>query len=156
MASEKAQSAPGNSGGERRDSTRRQVQKLLKERQQMFALYGRLVELAPFDDGPPEPAMVEEFCEILIDYMAAGHFGFYRRIAEGRERRRGVVRLAADIYPGISATTEAAVEFNDKYAGMRPVSDLERFSRDLSSLGELLDKRVEMEDRLLEAILASH
>ena len=121
----------------------------------MFTLYGRLVELAPFDSAPPDPAMIEEFCEILIDYMAAGHFGFYRRIAEGRERRRSVVHMAADSYPGISATTEAAVEFNDNHAGLRPVRDVETFSRDLSSLGELLDKRVNMEDRLLEAMLAS-
>ncbi len=155
MSPQKAQAAPAGATGERRDSTRRQVQKLLKARQQMFVLYGRLVEMAPFDDATPEPAMVEEFCEFLIDYMAAGHFGFYVRIAEGRERRRSIVHLAADLYPGISATTEAAVDFNDRYAGNRAIRDVTSFARDLSSLGELLDKRVDMEDRLLEAMLAT-
>jgi len=153
MGSEKAQ--PGaTSAAERRDSTRRQVQKLLKERQQMFALFGRLVEKAPFIEGPPSPALIEDFCEVLIDYIASGHFGIYRRIAEGRERRRSVVHLAADLYPGISATTEAAVEFNDAHATPHPVTDVEKFTRDLSSLGELLDKRVDMEDRLMEAMLS--
>ena len=153
MGSQKAQQAPAKTG-ERRDSTRRQVQKLLKERQQMFSLYGRLVEKAPYDDGPPSTALIEDFCELLIDYIASGHFGIYRRIAEGRERRRSVVHLAADLYPGISATTEAAVEFNDEYAVPRPPADVDRFARDLSALGELLDKRVDMEDRLIEAILS--
>jgi len=151
MGSQKAQQP---TSGERRDSTRRQIQKLLKERQQMFTLYGRLVEGAPYSGGPPSSTLLDEFCEILIDYMAAGHFGFYRRIAEGRERRRSVVHLAADLYPGISATTEAGVDFNDTYAGAGPVKAVENFARDLSSLGELLERRVDMEDRLMEVMLA--
>ena len=140
-------------GGERRDSTRHQIRKLLDERRQMFALYGRLVEGAPFREALPDPARIQVFCEILIDYVAAGHFGLYRRFTEGRERRRDLVRLAADIYPAISATTEVAVDFNDRYVRAEAVTDREGFARDLSSLGELLDKRAELEDRLVEAML---
>ena len=36
--------------------------------------------------------VLNDFLEILVDYIASGHFGLYRRIAEGTERRSPVPR----------------------------------------------------------------
>ncbi len=90
---------------------------------------------------------------MLIDYLSLGHFGIYRRILEGRERRKAILEAAEEIYPDFSSTTQDAVSFNDKYE--HPDSDLyaRELEKDLSLLGERLAKRFEMEDRLCSLIL---
>ena len=65
---------------------------------------------------------LEDFQEILVDYIAAGHFGLYQRIAEGNERRTAVVDTAREIYPRIARSTEMAVEFTERYEDAAPVA----------------------------------
>jgi regulator of sigma D len=94
-----------------------------------------------------------EFCELLVDYIASAHFGLYQRLSVGRERRRAVVDLAMEIYPGIDRTTQIALAFNDKYGGVTLSGDLTALHRDLSHLGEILASRIDLEDRLITAML---
>ncbi|PTB87813.1 Rsd/AlgQ family anti-sigma factor, partial [Pseudidiomarina aestuarii] len=54
--------------------------------------------------------------------------------------------------PLISDTTEIALDFNDRYSERDERSDLKNFDRELSSLGEALELRMEFEDRLLAAL----
>jgi regulator of sigma D len=145
--------AAENSGRGRRAGTRARARRLLDERKRMFVLYSRLVEFAPFTERVPEPELRDEFCEILVDYMACGHFGLFRRLLEGRERRVAAARLGDGLYPRIAESTDAVVHFNDRYAGARKLGDHEAFARDLSALGEHLARRVEVEDRMLELLL---
>jgi len=139
-------------GAERRARTRALVDKLLTERAQMLVLYCRVAGLAPYQSPEPVYELLDQFCQLLVDYVAAGHFGLYDRIANGTERRREVAQLAGKIYPRIAETTERVVEFNDRYEA-RLVEDPQSLSRDLSSLGEEIAQRVELEDQLITAML---
>ena len=139
-------------GGERRARTRALVDKLLAERAQMLVLYFRVAGLAPYQSPEPVYELLDQFCQLLVDYIAAGHFGLYDRITNDTERRREVAELADKIYPRIAETTERAVEFNDRYDAKR-VEDPQSLSHDLSILGEEIAQRIDLEDQIIAAML---
>ena len=141
---------------ERRGGTRDILKKLIVERTAMFAMYCRLAGLKPFDDERnPTSAreMLQRFCQLLVDYIAACHFGIYERIASGKERRREIAKLAEDLYPRIAESTASALEFNDKYDTIDSYELTASFAPDLSRLGEELAARIELEDQLISRML---
>lgn len=144
----------GQERKERRIGTRQMVGNLLAERQEMLVAYCRLAGLEPYDPDKPVKRQLEEFCQLLMDYTAFGHFELYRRIADGNERRVGVAQVADRVYPQIEKMTQKAVEFNDRYDATDHSLELESLPNDLSVLGEQLALRLELEDRLVEALLS--
>ncbi len=137
---------------ERRGGTHEMVQKLLTERQEMLSMFCRVAGLEPFKDSTPSVDVLQEFCQVLVDYSAFGHFEIYERIVAGRERRLRVVEVAREVYPRIAEASEVAVEFNDKYDASDHTLDLHQLDRDMGKLGEELAMRIEMEDRIIEAL----
>ena len=82
-----------------------------------------------------------------------GHFEIYQRIIEGKERRRAVKAVAAEVYPAIAETTDFLVDFNDKYDAFEGTDeDVKMLSGDLSRLGEIIAVRGELEDQILDAL----
>ena len=57
--------------------------------------------------------------------------------------------MAAEVYQRISTTTDVAVRFNDAYDASSDFELDENFAGDLSSLGEALALRIELEDKIL-------
>jgi regulator of sigma D len=115
-----------------------------------------LAGLKPYDDEHHRTSardMLQRFCQLLVDYIAACHFGIYERIASGKERRREIAQLAEDLYPRISETTALALDFNDKYDTIDSYELTASFAPDLSSLGEELAARIELEDQLISRML---
>ncbi|MCB1789484.1 MAG: Rsd/AlgQ family anti-sigma factor [Gammaproteobacteria bacterium] len=137
---------------DRRSRTHEMVQKLLDERQEMLALFCRVAGLEPYSEPSPDGNLLQEFCQVLVDYSAFSHFEIYERIVSGRERRNQVVSVARDVYPRIAEASEVAVEFNDKYDASDHLLDLKELDRDLGKLGEELAVRIEMEDRIIQAL----
>jgi len=134
---------------ERRRGSQDLVEKLVTERTEMLATFCRLAGIEPYTPNKPVQKLLQEFCQILVDYVAAGHFALYERIVAGTERRRGLADLAAEVYPRIANTTDTALDFNDKYDCEDHCTALESLGADLSRLGEELAVRIELEDRLL-------
>ena len=92
---------------------------------------------------------------MLVDYSAFGHFEIYNRILSGEERRQRVLDVASKIYPRIAAATEFAVAFNDKYDALTHEQSLDHLSEDLCRLGEEIATRIDVEDQLVDALLAA-
>ncbi len=136
-----------------RPRSRKLIEDMLQERQQMLVL---LWELSKLDLRRPDESTrqtLEDFQEILVDYIAAAHFGLYQRIAEGNERRQAVLDIAREIYPRIARSTEIAVEFTEKYASPDASTVTNKLADDLSLLAEELTSRIELEDRLILAMV---
>jgi regulator of sigma D len=129
------------------------IDKLLVERQEMLALFCQVAGLEPYSSDKPVKEKLGEFCQVLMDYMAFGHFEIYDRISRGEERRNGVVGIAQQVYPRVVAATDAAVAFNDKYDSSDHELTLDELPQDLSHLGEELAIRVELEDQLITAMV---
>jgi regulator of sigma D len=126
---------------------------MLGERQRMLVLFERLAGVEPYADEMPDNDLLQEFSQILVDYIASGHFGLYERIAEGKERRRAIVNLADRLYPRIANTTQVAIEFNDVYEKSNGESIGVNLTDMLSKLGEELAVRIELEDQLISEML---
>lgn len=140
---------------ERRAGSRDMVRKLMDERTEMLALYCRLAGVDTTKNGrrhAPAAELLQEFCQVMVDYLAAGHFSLYERMVNGNERRQNLAALAEQIYPRIDETTQAALDFNDKYDGKNGLELSMAFDNDLNRLGEVLASRIEMEDKLLKLV----
>jgi len=72
---------------------------MLEERQQMLVVYSQVAGIEPYKGRRANATQLTQFCQILVDYIAAAHFGVYERIAEGKERRQNVLDVAGAIYP---------------------------------------------------------
>jgi len=105
----------------------------------------------------PEPSQIQAFCQILMDYLSAGHFEVYDDIAKACEKK-GLEsqQLANTIYPRISDTTDIALDFNDKYAEVDAEDLLTGFDNDLSVMGEALEARFALEDELIDNLYSNH
>jgi regulator of sigma D len=137
---------------ERRQQACQLIAELQNERQEVWSLYCHVAELKPFSANDALKSLLIQFSQILVDYVSLGHFGVYERLLAGTERRKGVLSVAKDIYPEFSATTDAAISFNDKYDNVDKIDVFEDLEQDLSALGESLAKRIELEDRLCEVM----
>ncbi len=138
-----------------RATTRKLIDDMLKQRQQMLVLLWDLtkLDLQRADDTATD--MVDEFLTLLVDYIAAGHFGLYQRITEGSERRHRVVETAREIYPRIAAITETAINFSERFERGGEKAMHGHLAQDLSTLAEQLTTRIELEDQLIDAMLGS-
>ena len=115
-------------------------------------MYCNFAELKPFSANDAVKSLLTQFSQLLVDYVSLGHFGVYERVLSGNERRSRVLTVAKDIYPEFSATTDAAILFNDKYDNVEKMDVFEDLEEDLSALGVSLAKRSDLEDRLCEVM----
>jgi regulator of sigma D len=137
---------------ERRQQTCQLITELQNERQEVWSLYYHVAELKPFSANDAVKSLLTQFSQLLVDYVSLGHFGVYERLLAGTERRTQVLSVAKEIYPEFSATTDAAISFNDKYDNVEKIEVFEDLEQDLSALGESLAKRSDLEDRLCEVM----
>lgn len=136
-----------------RPATRKLIDDLMRERRRMLVLLANLIKLNLYNvDGKVEAAL-EEFLTLLVDYIAAGHFGLYQRLVEGTERRQPVMDAACEALGRITASTDVAVKFSERYEKATPQLMNDRLATDLSSLAEQISIRVGLEDTLIMAML---
>jgi len=134
------------------------IDRWLKERQELLVHY---CDLTGESDFSQTEALTEKFvrlCEVLVDYVSAGHFEIYEQlIQEAREFNDGGLELAAKVYPRIERTTEIALNFNDRLDGQSlSEAQVRELFDELSRLGEALENRFEMEDFLIEHLHNAH
>ena len=136
-----------------RPRTRKLIEDMLQERQQMLVLLWELSKLDFKAVDQTARETLQEFQEIVVDYIAAAYFGLYQRIAEGQERRQPTLELARDIYPRIARSTDIAVEFTEKYEAADDARVGNDLAGDLSVLAEAITTRIELEDQLILSML---
>ncbi|MEN8108563.1 MAG: Rsd/AlgQ family anti-sigma factor [Pseudomonadota bacterium] len=138
--------------GDRRKQSQEKLQALVETRTATLSLLADLADRQPFNPEPTMEKVLKRFCEALIDYTASAHFQLYRYIADNRERRHSVLAVAEKIYPRIVETTDVILRFNDKYESMSLDNSVEFLAIDLSNLGETLAERIQLEDRVINAM----
>lgn len=131
------------------------IDRWLEERQVMLVQYCALSGLDQNLSDLQRGEKLRSFCQILVDYVSAGHFEVYDQlIKEGREFDDAeALQEASKLYNTIDSTTERLLDFNDKYL---ETDDLSSLSNDLSLLGEALEVRFSTEDRLISVLHTSH
>ncbi len=129
------------------------IERLLAERQQMLVKFCALAGVEPYAPHLPVLPQLQDFCQVLMDYTALGHFEILRKAAEDPEAPGELRETARKVYPKIAETTSVAVSFNDKYDSSSHALKLDDLPDDLSALGEQIAARIELEDRVLAVLL---
>ncbi|TDF35753.1 sigma D regulator [Alteromonadaceae bacterium M269] len=127
----------------------------LSERKQLLVQYCELAGLPPFEgegQALPSTQKITSFCASLMDYISAGHFEVYDKIAEESQSQQATKKLIDELYPDIKNTTDVALGFNDSFADSTATQDLDGFDVKLSDLGQKLELRFSMEDKLIETL----
>ncbi len=131
------------------------IDRWLGERRELVLAYTSLTR------APQAPAIngesLQGFCELLVDYVSAGHFEVYEQLtneARAFNDQRGL-ELAKQIYPRIEVITEVALAFNDR-CDNGDCRDSASLVDELNRLGQLLHERFELEDCLIEVLHNAH
>ncbi|WKE65170.1 sigma D regulator [Gallaecimonas kandeliae] len=131
------------------------IDRWLATRQQLLVSYCKLAaHSSPNGHSPlPDASQLESFCAILLDYVSAGHFEIFEQVVSRCEKRGGEsLALANRLYPMITDTTQVVLDFNDKYLDIKDEEQLLGLDKDLSTLGEALEQRFELEDKLIATL----
>lgn len=122
------------------------VRRWLDERQALIAEWGGL--RAAVAAGSPPP--LASFCQILMDYVSAGHFEVYDELLAEAERLHALPPSGSqDLLAHLRETTDAAVRFNDLCDRLPPDAWPQALAFELPILGLELESRFQTEDRLL-------
>ena len=132
------------------------IDRWLQDRQDMLVQYCALSDLNTSEATEERHGeKLRNLCQILVDYISAGHFEIYDQlIKEGREfEDNEALKEAGTLFAIIDKTTEKVLDFNDKYL---ETDDLSSLNADLSTLGEMLEVRFTAEDRMIEVLHTAH
>ena len=142
------------SAQERFNGVHQLIDRWLNERRKLVMAYAAVID----QQNNPKRGPQKEFCQVLVDYVSAGHFEIYEQLnqeAQAFNDKRGLA-LAETIYPRINVITEAALAFNDHCDGKAHRPDCEKLAGEFKKLGALLDERFELEDCLIEVLHSAH
>ncbi|WP_323846246.1 sigma D regulator [Microbulbifer magnicolonia] len=132
------------------------IDRWLLSRQALLVRFCGLSDKKEFAEGDTDAEEnLRQLCQLLVDYVSAGHFEVYDQlIREGQafDDKQGLEQ-ARELYRDIDATTDIAVDFNDKY---QETDDLSSLVQDLSQLGEALETRFSSEDRMIALLHTAH
>lgn len=128
----------------------------LKERRALLTAYTAVA--VDLDSSPSTTGLHKRqavLCELLVDYVSAGHFEVFHKLVEEAESfADGSDSLALNLIPAIGDTTEVILAYEEKYSDGTETGD--GLSRDLSALGEILESRFVLEDRLIAGLHNRH
>ncbi|MDB2384324.1 sigma D regulator [Endozoicomonas sp.] len=131
------------------------IDRWLNGRQELIVLYCSINGVDQLNnDKRPLTVKLKELCQILVDYVSAGHFEVYEQLnQEGLEFDDGGVELAQSLYPQIESNTHLCLDFNDC---CETINNIRSLQEALSALGETLEERFMLEDKLIEILHESH
>ena len=121
------------------------------------ALIQAFVPLREHPTVPVSQQALQDFCQIMVDYLSAGHFGVYEQLYnEARDfKDLEALELAKRIYPRLEALTEALLAFNDR-CDNGDCRDAGALQQDVQRLAGHLHERFELEDCLIEVLHTAH
>ncbi len=128
------------------------IERWIEERRELLVKYCELTEVTDFSD--PEnnyDTDLQQFCEIMVDYVSVGHFEVFEQITKEAEifgNDQGLDK-SPELIEKIQTTTELILDFNDKYMTAK---DLDALIIDLAALGETFVQRFADEDALIDML----
>ena len=128
------------------------IERWIEERRELLLKYCELTEVTDFSD--PEnnyDTELQQFCEIMVDYVSVGHFEVFEQITKEAEifgNDQGLDK-SPELIDKIQTTTELILDFNDKYITAK---DLDALIIDLAALGETFVQRFADEDVLIDLL----
>ena len=134
------------------------VDRWLHVRKHLLVAYYNLVGLKPGKESfmRLNEKALDDFCQSLVDYLSSGHFSIYERIIGEMEGDTPLL-AATRLYPQLEANTQQMMDYYDTCLENAIDHDnyLE-FQQALSDIGESLEARFALEDKLIALAVAHH
>ena len=132
------------------------VARWLHVRKHLLVAYYNLVGLKPGKESfmRLNEKALDDFCQSLVDYLSSGHFSIYERIIGEMEGDTPLL-AATRLYPQLEANTQQMMDYYDTCLENAIDHDnyLE-FQQALSDIGESLEARFALEDKLIALAVA--
>jgi len=131
------------------------VQHWLEERRRLLYLLCAVRGIRGLTfDGVPVHYRVQQFCQVLMDYISAGHFEIYRELVrEARCFDDDNGERVGKILQELEDSTDEALAFNEDFESPESCDALlDQLPRRLSNLLEKLEERFALEDQLIVSI----
>jgi regulator of sigma D len=128
------------------------VDQWLYARKHLLVAYYNMVGIKPNKESHSalNEKALDSFCHNLVDYLSAGHFNIYERIIDEMEGTSPLL-AATQIYPQLEANTQQIMNFYDTNLENAVDDDnVLEFQQALSGIGEALEVRFSLEDKLIE------
>ncbi len=139
---------------ERRTQSRKIIESLISSRTETLAQYKDVMSYQPFEMNDTLQEVLEDFCESMVDYSAKAHFNLYNYLDEKKERRQSVLKIADSVYPELVDNTQKILDFHDTFNSDVSAMNCGKLESCLSSVGELLADRINLEDDVIAALIA--
>lgn len=92
------------------------------------------------------------FLDLLVDYVSAGHFEIYGELLGRAETGHiDTANLMGQFYPQVEESTDLALAF-DEHCAQTANANLESLQQRLSELGEVMEARFSVEDKLISLV----
>lgn len=127
------------------------VKHWLQDRQTLIAMMMAIKEEQGAKTGCSVLAQhVQSLCEVMMDYVSAGHFEIYDELmAEAEQRGSRHLAEGLALYPHLQVTTDVVLRFNDLHDGSAEADIIERLPMELVELLPALEQRFEIEDKMI-------
>jgi regulator of sigma D len=133
------------------------IERWLEERQALIVGFCAVSGVHESNNAEELHSGLQRFCQLIVDYVCAGHFEvYYQLLREAEEFKDGSAKIAKALLPELNENTSIAMEFNDHYFESNENTPLQDLSQQLSKLGETLELRFEIEDRLIDVMHNAH
>ena len=131
------------------------VDRWLHVRKHLLVAYYNLVGIKPGKESfmRLNEKALDDFCQSLVDYLSNGHFNIYERIIREMEGTSPYL-TASKLYPLLEANTQQIMNYYD--SALENAIDHDNyleFQQALSDLGEALEERFSLEDKLIALVL---
>jgi len=129
----------------------------LEQRRRLIVLLCSVQGLEGFQRPGSIQKQVRELCQLLMDYISAGHFEIYRELVRearlGAVHQGGTISLASHILHQLDPSTEEALAFNEDFdSDDHCLNQLESLPERLNQLTEMLEERFALEDQLILSV----
>lgn len=135
------------------------IDQWLHARKELLVAYCTVIGLKPQKEKhtPLNEKALENFYDNLVDYLSSGHFHHYDKIINQTAGAPSPKATITDkIYPALSTNTEAIMAFHYRYANTKIDQDIcYEFQQALSDVGEALNTRFDLEDKLINWAMES-
>ena len=130
------------------------VKAWLDERQQLIVLLCTLQGVRGLSSQQPRHQQLQQFCQLLMDYISAGYFEVYRELVnEARHFHRENPALTHHILRQLDNSTDEALAFNADFENPANKADLKAaLPQRISQLMQTLEERFALEDQLILSI----
>ena len=135
------------------------INQWLEDRQELVVAYCSVSGINQISEQCPLSInKLQHFCQLLIDYISAGHFEVYDQLLKEAEAfNDDHAQLIDRVYPAITETTDTVLNFHETYDSEQHCEQaLSRLKEELSTLGEAISKRFSLEDELIAKLHDSH